>query len=145
MEQGQSGSWQSLRRAFETASACADTNLKILRQLTDFSANVAKESISLGAALQASTLEACQEGQAYVFRRLSALPEVPQNPTDYYQRSVREFVASAEQGCKLLQGNTQVVLGAMEQYWITMLQTSSSIQASYAQLADKLRAVYTSA
>ena len=145
MEQAQSGPWQSLQQTFETVSACADTNLKILRQLTDFSANVVKESVSLGAALQASALEACQEGQAYVFRRLSALPEVPQDPAGYYQRSLHEFVSSAEQGCKLLQGNTQVVLGAMEQYWITMLQTSSSIQASYAQLADKLRAVYTSA
>src|SRR5262249_24019906 len=145
MEQAQSGSWQSRRQAFETASACADTNLKILRQLTDFSAQVAKESISLGMAVQTSTLEACQEGQAYVFRRLSALREVPQNPTDYYQRSIHEFVTSAEQGCKLLQGNTQAVLSAMEQYWITMLQTSSSIQASYAQLADKLKSVYTSA
>ena len=145
MEQVQSGPWQSLRQAFETVSACADTNLKICRQLADFSANVAKESISLGAALQASTLEACQEGQAYVFRRLSTLPDVPQNPTDYYQRSVHEFVTSAEQGSKLLQGNTQAILGAMEQYWITMLQTSSSIQASYTQLADKLKSVYTSA
>jgi hypothetical protein len=145
MEQSQSGPWQSLSQTFETVSVCADTNLKILRQWTDFSANVAKESISLGAALQASTLEACQTGQAYISRRLSALPNALQNPTDYYQSSVHELVTSAEQGCKLLQGNTQAVLGAMEQYWITVLQTSNSIQASYTQLADRLKSLYTSA
>jgi hypothetical protein len=145
MEQAQPGPWQSLRQTFETVSVCADTNLKILRQLTDFSAHIAKESISLGAALQASTLEAYHVGQSYVLQRLSALPDVLQNPMHYYQGSVHAFVASAEQGGTLLQGNTPAVLGAMEQYWITVLQTSNNIQASYAQLADQLKSLYTSA
>lgn len=145
MEQAQSAPWQSLKQTFETVSVCADTNLKILRQWTDFSANVAKESLGLGAALQASTLEAYHVGQSYVLQRLSALPDVPQNPMHYYQSSVHEFVASAEQSGTLLQGNTQAVLGAVEQYWLSVLQTSNSLQASYAQLADKLKALYTSA
>ena len=139
------GPWQSFRQACETVSACTDTNLKILRQLTDFSANLAKESISLGAALQTSALEACQTGQAYALRRLSALPEAPQNPMAYYQSSAQEGAAMAVQGWQLLQGNTQAVVGAMEQYWITLLQTSSSIQASYTQLADKLKPLYGAA
>ena len=137
--------WQSFRQACETVSACTDTNLKILRQLTDFSANVAKESISLGATLQTSTLEAWQAGQAYALRRLSALPEAPANPMAYYQSSAQEGVANAAQGWQLLQGNTQAVVSAMEQYWITLLQTSGSLQASYTHLADKLKSLYGTA
>lgn len=145
MEQTQPGSWQWLSQTFEALSVCADTNLKIFRQLTDFSANVAKENVSLGAALQVSNLEAVQEGQAYVFRRLSALSAVPQNPLHDSQSSLHESAASVEKGLKLLQGNTQAIWGAIEQYWITARQTSSGIQASYAQLADTLKTLYTPA
>jgi hypothetical protein len=145
MEQTPPGPWQWLSQTFAAVSVYADTNLNVLRQLTDFSANVAKENVSLGAALQASTIEALQEGQAYVFGRLSALSEVPQHPLHYSQSSLHESAASAEKGLKLLQDNTHAILGAIEQYWITARQTSSSIQASYAQLADKLKGLYTPA
>ena len=145
MEQTQTGPWQWLSQTFAALSVCADTNLNIFRQLTDFSANVAKENVSLGAALQASNIEALQEGQAYVFRHLSALSAVPQNPLHDSQSSLHESAASVEKGAKLLQGNTQAILGAIEQYWITARQTSNGIQASYAQLADKLKALYTPA
>lgn len=145
MEQTQPGPWQWLSQAFEAVSVCADTNLNILRQLADFSANVARENVSLGAALQASNLEAWQEGQAYVFRRLSAFAAAPENPLHFSQSSLHESAASAEKSVKLLQGNTQAILSAIEQYWITARHTSSGIQASYAQLADKLQALYTSA
>jgi hypothetical protein len=145
MEPTQPGPWQWLSQTFEAISVCADTNLSILRQLTDFSANVARENVSLGASLQASNIEAVQEGQAYVFRRLSALSAAPQHPLHYSQHSLHESAASAEKGLKLLQGNAQAILGAIEQYWITARQTSSGIQASYAQLADKLKALYTPA
>ena len=145
MEPTQPGPWQWLSQTFEAVSVCADTNLNILRQLTDFSANVARENVSLGASLQASNIEAVQEGQAYVFRCLSAFSAAPQHPLHYSQSSLHESAASAEKGLKLLQGNAQAILGAIEQYWITARQTSSGIQASYAQLADKLKALYTPA
>jgi len=145
MEQTQPGPWQWLSQTLEAVSVCADTNLNILRQLTDFSANVARENVSLGASLQASNIEAVQEGQAYVFRRLSAFSAAPPHPLHYSQSSLHESAASAEKGVKLLQGNAQAILGAIEQYWITARQTSSGIQASYAQLADKLKALYTPA
>jgi hypothetical protein len=145
MEPTQPGPWQWLSQTFEAVSVCADTNLNILRQLTDFSANVARENVSLGASLQASNIEAVQEGQAYVFRCLSAFSAAPQHPLHYSQSSLHESAASAEKGLKLLQGNAQAILGAIEQYWITARQASSGIQASYAQLADKLKALYTPA
>ena len=95
MEPTQPGPWQWLSQTVEAVSVCADTNLNILRQLTDFSANVARENVSLGASLQASNIEAMQEGQAYVFRRLSALSAVPQHPLHYSQSSLHESASSA--------------------------------------------------
>src|SRR6266545_3464693 len=62
MEPTQPGPWQWLSQTFEAISVCADTNLNTLRQLTDFSANVARENVSLGASLQASNIEAVQRG-----------------------------------------------------------------------------------
>jgi len=145
MEPTQPGPWQWLSQTFEAISVCTDTNLDILRQLTDFSANVVRENVSLGASLQASNIEAMQEGQAYVFRRLSVLSAVPQHPLHYSQRSLHESAISAEKSLKLLQGNAQAILSAIEQYWITARQTSSGIQASYAHLADRLKALYAPA
>src|SRR5439155_23107829 len=100
MEPTQPGPWQWLSQTFEAVRVCADTNLNILRQLTDFSANVARETVSLGASLQASSIEAVQEGQAYVFRRLSALSGSLQQPLQYSQRSLHESAAIAVKGVK---------------------------------------------
>lgn len=145
MEQTQNGARQFVSTAFEAFSACAGTNLKILRQLTDFSANVAKESISLAAELQASAIEVWQEGQGYVFRQLCGLPEAPKHPGDYYQQSMRELVESTEKTHKLLQNSAQALMRSSEQYWLTARQTSNGIQSSYSQLADKLKSLYAAA
>ena len=145
MEQAQHDLGQWLSKAFEAFGACVDTNLRIFRQLTDFSANVAKESISLSAELQTSALEAVQEEHAYISRQLSRLPEALQNPAVYQQQSLPELVDRSEKVLKLLQNNAQAILRSSEQYWLTTRQTSSSIQTSCTQLADKLKALYTSA
>jgi hypothetical protein len=144
MEQTQNGARQFISAAFEAFSACTDTNVKIFRQLTDFSANGAKESISLTAELQASSIEAWQEGQGYVLRRLRGLSEAAENPGNYYQQSLRELVESAEKTQKLLQNNAQALMRSSEQYWLTARQASHSIQTSYTQLADKLKSLYAS-
>jgi hypothetical protein len=128
-------------KTFEALSVCADTNLKLLRHFTDFSANVAKEGISLCAELQSSTLEAIQEGQGYVFRRLSASPEALKNPLDYYQRSLHEFMEGTEKAVKLFQNNAQALLRATEQYWLTARQTGNGVQTCCTQLAEKLRSL----
>jgi len=145
MEQAQNNSARLMSKAVEAFGACVDTNLRIFRQLTDFSANVAKESISLSAELQTATLEAIQEEHAYLSRQLSQLPEALQNPLAYQQQGLHDLVDSAKKVLKLLQNNTQAIMRSSEQYGLTTRQTNHSIQTTCTQLADKLKSLYTSA
>ena len=145
MEQGQNNHGQLMSRAVEAFGAYIDTNLRIFRQLTDFSANVAKEGISLAAELQTTTLEAVQEEHTYIARQLSRLPEALKDPRAYHHQSLHELVESSEKVLKLLQNNAQAILRSSEQYWITTGQANHSIQTSCTQFADKLKALDTSA
>ena len=134
---------QLVGKTFEAWRLYADTNLNVLRQMTNFAANVVKDGVSLGAELHTSTLEALQVGQSYVLRCLSSLPEASHNPVGYYQQSMIDGVACTEATQKLLQGNAQAVLHAIEHYWMAAQQTGSSVQTSYTQLADQLKTLYT--
>jgi hypothetical protein len=134
---------QLVGKTFEALRLYADTNLNVLRQMTNFAANVAKEGVSLSAELHTSTLEALQVGQSYVLRRLSSLPEASHNPVGYFQQSMSDGVTCTEATQKLLQGNAQAVLHAIEHYWMSAQQTGNSMQTSYTQLADQLKTLYT--
>ncbi len=131
-------------KAFEVWSAYADANLKVTRQLTDFAANAAKESVSLYAELQSANVEALQEGQAYVMKRLSDMPEEMKNPQDACQKAMNEFGSSAEKFSKLVQSNTHAVMRSTEQYCLTAQQTGNGIKDTYTQAYGKLAALYTS-
>lgn len=132
-------------KAFEVWSAYADANLKVTRQLTDFAANAAKESVSLYAELQAANVEALQEGQAYVMKRMSDMPEEMKNPKDTWQKAMQAFGNSAEKLSKLAQSNTHAVMRSTEQYWLTAQQTGNGIRDAYTQAYEKLATLYTPA
>jgi len=132
-------------KAFEVWSAYADANLKVTRQLTDFAANAAKENVSLYAELQSAHVEALQEGQAYVVKRLSDMPEDMKNPKDICQKAMQEFGSSAEKLSKLVQSNTHAIMRSTEQYWLTAQHTGSGIKDTYTQAYEKLAALYTPA
>ncbi len=132
-------------QVFEIWSAYADANLKATRQLTDFAANTTKEGVSLYAELQAANLEALQEGQNYVMKRLSDLPQETTNPKDTCQKAMQEFGASSEKFSKLVQSNTHAVMRSAEQYWLTAQQTGNGIRDTYTKAYEKLATLYTSA
>lgn len=134
---------QLVGKTFEAFRLYADAHLNVLRQMTNFAAHVAKESVSLGAELHTSTLEVLQVGQSYMLRRLSSLQEASHNPVSYCQQSLIEGAESTEATLKLLQSNAQAVLHSIEHYWIAAQQTGNSMQTSYTQLADKLKTLYT--
>jgi hypothetical protein len=133
------------RNAIEALNVYADTNLKILRGVMDFSANLAKESVSLYAELQSHNIEVLQEGQSAVLRRLSELPEAAKDPASFYQKNLQEFAASGEKIFKLLQSNAQALMRSGEHYWIMSQQTGTKVQESCNELAEKLKALYTTA
>ena len=131
------------RNAIEALHLYADTNLKILRGLMDFSANLAKESVSLYAELQSHNIEVLQAGQSSVLRRLSELPEASKDPAGFYQKSLQEFTESGEKIFKLLQGNAQALMRSSEHYWVMSQQTGTKVQESCNELAEKIKVLYT--
>jgi hypothetical protein len=129
-------------KTFEAWSLYTDASLKITKQLTDFTANAAKEHVSLFAELQTANLEAIQEGQAYVMKRLSELPQDMKNPGDAYKASMDELATSTEKVSKLVQSNSQAVLRSSEQYWLTAQKTGTGIKDTCTQLQEKLTTLY---
>lgn len=132
-------------KAFEVWSTCMDANLKVTRQLTDFAANAAKEGVSLYAELQSANVEALQEGQAYVIKRISNMAEEMQNPKEAYQKAMSEFGNSAEKFHKLAQSNTHAITRSTEQYWLTAQQAANGMRDTYTQAYEKLATLYTPA
>ncbi len=132
-------------KVFEVWSAYTDANLKATRQLTDFAANATKESVSLYAELQAANVEALQEGQAYVMKRINDLPQEMQNPKDAYQKAMQEFGTSTEKFGKLVQSNSHAVMRSAEQYCLTAQQTGNGIRDTYTKAYEKLVSLYTPA
>ena len=80
---------QFTRQALEAISLWSETNMQVLRQLLDCSASTAREGLNLSTELQTAAFEAATQGQSYMLRRLSELPDAPRNPLDYYQKSRR--------------------------------------------------------
>jgi hypothetical protein len=134
-----------MRKTLEVMGLWSEANMQVLRQLLDGSASTAREGLSLSTELQTSILEATKQGQSYLFQRLSELPDAPQHPLDYYQKSLLAYVDTAEQVYKLQLGNAQVLLRSAEQIGLVAQQTSQRIQQNYREFADKLRLLCTPA
>ena len=132
-------------KALEVWGAYADASLKATRQLTDFAANAAKESVSLYAELQTANVEALQEGQAYVTKHMSDMPEKMKDPKEACQKAMQEFGSSAEKLSRLVQSNTHAVMRSTEQYWLTAQQAGNGIRDTYTQAYEKLAKLYTPA
>ncbi|MCI0547966.1 MAG: hypothetical protein L0027_11880 [Candidatus Rokubacteria bacterium] len=136
---------QMSNRAVEGFTLWADTNQKILRELVDLSATTAKEGVRLYAELQSAAIEAVKDGQAYALRRQAGLQDAPQDPIAYYQKSVLETVESTQKAFRLVEGNAQAITRSAERLQVTAEQTSKEIQSAFAQMASRMKSLYTSA
>ena len=145
MEDATSNAATWANKAFEAWSVYTDASLKMTKQLTDFTANVTKESVSLYTELQTANLEAIQEGQTYVMKRLSDMPQEMKNPSDAFKTSMDELATSTEKVNKLIQSNTQAMLRSNEQCWLTAQRTGTELKDTCTQMQEKLTALYTPA
>ncbi len=134
---------QMTSKAVEAFSLCADANQKILRELVDLSAGTAKEGARLYTELQSSAVEAVKDSQSYLLRRQSELQEVSRDPLSFYQKSVLESVEGAQKAFQLLEGNAQTITRSAERLQVTAEQAGKEIQATFAQLAGKVKAAYS--
>jgi hypothetical protein len=145
MEQTAQGTNPMVRQALEAWNLCLNTNSQTFQQLTNWWTNTVKENVSLYAELQASSLEALQEGSAYASRCFSTLPQDIREPLGHYQHNVGAFAESSARVARLWQNNVQAVWRSGEQCWLNTQQTGNAIQEHYTRLSKALTALYSAA
>ncbi len=132
-------------KTVEVFSLWADANQKVLRELVDLSAGTAKESVRLYAEIQSAAVEAVKDGQAFLLRRQTDMQDAPKDPFACYQKNVLESVESAQKAFKLFEGNAQAMTRSAERLQVTAEQAAKEIQATFAQLAGKVKSLYSPA
>jgi len=130
-------------RVVEAFSLWADANQKVLRELVDLSATTAKEGVRLYAEIQSGAVEAIKNGQAYLLRRQTDMQDAPKDPFTCYQKNVLESVEGAQQAFKVLEGNAQALTRSAERLQVTAEQAAKEIQGTFAQLAGKVKSLYS--
>jgi len=128
-------------RAVEAFAMLADANQKIMRDLVDLSASTAKEGVRLYAELSSSAVEALKDTQSYMLRRQGELQEAPRDPFAVYQKSVLDSVEGTQKAFKLLESNAQAMTRSAERLQVTAEQTGKEIQATFAQVASKVKSL----
>jgi hypothetical protein len=128
-------------RAVEAFSMLTEANQKIMRDLVDLSASTAKEGVRLYAELSSSAVEALKEGQSYFLRRQGELQEAPRDPLSVYQKGVLESVEGAQKVFKIFESNAQAMTRSAERLQVTAEQTGKDIQATFAQVAGKVKSL----
>ncbi|HUO63455.1 MAG TPA: hypothetical protein VMT97_07120 [Terriglobales bacterium] len=132
---------QMTGRAVEAFSMLAEANQKIMRDLVDLSASTAKEGVRLYAELSSSAVEALKESQSYLLRRQGELQEAPRDPFTVYQKGVLESVEGAQKAFKMFESNAQAMTRSAERLQVTAEQTGKDIQATFAQVAGKVKSL----
>ncbi len=134
---------QMTGRAVEAFSVLVEANQKIMRDLVDLSASTAKEGVRLYAELSSSAVEALKDTQTDLLRRQGELQETPRDPFAVYQKGVLESVEGTQKAFKLLESNAQVVTRSAERLQVTAEQTGKEIQATFAEVAGKVKSLST--
>ena len=130
---------QMTGRAVEAFSMFAEANQKIMRDLVDLSASTAKEGVRLYAELSSSAVEALKESQSSLLRRQGELQAASRDPFGVYQKAVLESVEGAQKAFKMLETNAQAMTRSAERLQVTAEQTGKEIQATFAQVAGKVK------
>ena len=129
-------------KAVETLTVWAETNQKVLRELTELTAATAKEGVRLYAELQQSAIEGLREAQATALRWQAAWQDGPGDPVGWYQRALTESVDGAQKAFRLLEGNAQAVTRAAERLGTTAEQSGRGLQETLTAAVEKLKGVY---
>src|SRR5262249_82807 len=132
---------QMTGRAVEAFSVFAEANQKIMRDLVDLSASTAKEGVRLYAELSSSAVEALKDSQSYLLRPQGELQDAPRDPLSVYQKGVLDSVEGAQKAFKILESNAQAMTRSAERLQVTAEQTGKDIQATFAQVASKVKSL----
>ena len=130
-------------KAIETLTVLAETNQKVLRDLTELTAATAKEGVRLYAELQQSAIEALRETQAVALRWQAAWQDSPKDPIAWYQTAMAESVDQAQKTFKLVEGNAQAVTRSAERLSTQAEQAGRGIQETLTTAVAKMKGVYS--
>ena len=130
-------------KAVETMTVWADANQRVLREMVEFGAASAKESVRLYAELQQSAIEALKDSQASALRWQTAWQEGAKDPVQFYQKAVSDGVDSAQKAFKILEAGAQAVTRSAERLQTQAEQTGKGIQESCTAVAAKMKDVYS--
>lgn len=122
-------------RAVETFSEWADANQKVLRALVDLSASTAREGVRLYAEMQSSTVEALNEGRAYLLARPHDLAAAAGDPLTFHHNRVLDSMERARRAVRLLEGAAEAVTRSGERMRATAEHAGREIQAAFTDLA----------
>jgi len=129
-------------KAVETLTVWAETNQKVLRDLTELTAATAKEGVRLYAELQQGAIEALRETQAVALRWQAAWQDGPKDPIAWYQNAMAESVDQAQKTFKLVEGNAQAVTRSAERLGTQAEQAGRGIQETLTAAVAKMKGVY---
>lgn len=129
-------------RTVEAFSLWTDANQNLLRELVDLSASTAKEGVRVYAEIQSSALEAVKEGQCFLLHRRDAMQDAPRDPFGTYQKGALESVESAQKTLRLFEGTAQAMTRSAERLQVTAERTGQEIQATFTQLAGRVKSLY---
>jgi hypothetical protein len=128
--------------AVETVALWADANQRILSQIADLGAGVAKESARLYAEMQQTTVDALRDSQATALRWQSLWPEAIKNPAAFYQQTLVESVDGAQKAFRLAEGNAQAIAKSAERWQASAEQAGRGIQETVKATVTKMKDVY---
>ena len=132
-------------KALETLTVWADANQRVVRELVGLSAATATESARLYAELQSSTVEAVRESQAYWLKRQTDGPEIPKDPTLWYQKGLAETIEGTQKAVRFIEGGAQAAARSAEQLQATAEQTGKEIQATLSGLSARMQEIFAAA
>jgi hypothetical protein len=128
--------------AVETVALWADANQRILSQIADLGAGVAKESARLYAEMQQATVDALRDSQATALRWQALWPEAMKNPTAFYQQTLVESMDGAQKAFRLAEGNAQAIAKSAERWQASAEQAGRGIQETVKATVGKMKDAY---
>jgi hypothetical protein len=130
-------------KAVETMTVWADANQRVLREMVEFGAAGAKESVRLYAELQQSAIEALKDSQAAALRWQTAWQEGAKDPVQFYQKAVADGVDSTQKAFKILEAGAQAVTRSAERLQTSAEQAGKGIQETCTAVVAKMKDVYS--
>ena len=130
-------------KAVETMTVWADANQRVLREMVEFGAASAKESVRLYAELQQSAIEALKDSQAAALRWQTSWQEGAKDPVQFYQKAVADSVDTAQKAFKVLEAGAQAVTRSAERLQTSAEQAGKGIQETYTAVVARMKDVYS--